>query len=123
MAILVDSNIIIYSLLEEFRDLRELLVRDDCYVSEISRVEVLGYHNLKSTHKRYFSDVFDYVPIIIPNHVIFNKAIEIRQQYKLKLGDSLIAATALVHNLELFTHNIKDFKLIKAINCVDPMVG
>jgi len=115
-------NIIIYSISEEFHYLRTLLVSNDCYVSEISRVEVLGYHALKDTHKKYFLDVFGYAPIILPDQSIFDEAIEIRRRYNLKLGDSIIASTAIVHDLDLYTHNVKDFNRVAGINCIDPVV-
>ena len=35
--------------------------------------------------------------------------------YKLNLPDALIAATAIHHNIELFTLNVKDFKFIPNI--------
>jgi tRNA(fMet)-specific endonuclease VapC len=35
--------------------------------------------------------------------------------HKLSLPDAFIAATALYHNLELFTLNVKDFKFIKGL--------
>jgi len=92
-----------------------------CYVSEISRVEVLGYHGLNDADQMYFLDVFDYVSIITPDQPIFDEAIEIRRRYKLKLGDSIIAATAIIHNLDLYTRNVKDFKRVGGINCIDPI--
>jgi len=42
---------------------------------------------------------------------------------KLKLGDALIAATALVHDLELVTHNLADFSWITGLRVVDPMAS
>ena len=51
MAFLVDSNIIIYSLSDKYRYLRELLIDSSCHISEISRVEVLGYHRLEKSDK------------------------------------------------------------------------
>ncbi len=43
---IVDSNIIIYAA-REFPILRVHLNRQDVYISEISKLEVLGYPNLK----------------------------------------------------------------------------
>ena len=40
---------------------------------------------------------------------------EYRLRYGLALPDSLIAATALETDIELFTYNIKDFKFIKGL--------
>ena len=121
MALLIDSNIVIYSISEKFHYLRALLVSKDCFVSEISRVEVLGYHGLNNTDEKYFLDVFDYVSIITPSQTIFDEAIEVRRRYNLKLGDSIIAATVIAHKLDLYTHNIKDFTRVGGINCIDPI--
>ena len=51
---------------------------------------------------------------------IIMKTIEIRKQYKLKLPDAFIAATALVNNLTLLTRNLKDFKNIASLAVIDP---
>ena len=45
---------------------------------------------------------------------------QIRQNYKTKLPDAIIAATAIKHNLVLLTRNIADFKSIKSLNVIDP---
>lgn len=118
---LIDSNIIIYSFSEEYAYLRKLFLRENCHLSEISRVEVLGYHGLNEKQKSYFLDIFSYSTVLIPTNEIFNSAIEIRQKYNLKLGDSLIAATALVHKLTLYTRNLKDFERVKRLKCVNPI--
>ena len=60
--LLLDSNIIIYSYSDEFSYLRKFFVADDVFVSEISRVEVLGYHKLKEKEEAYFKDVFELLP-------------------------------------------------------------
>ncbi|MCW5912134.1 MAG: hypothetical protein KIT62_13760 [Cyclobacteriaceae bacterium] len=71
MAFLVDSNIIIYSYSSDYEYLRKLILDESCTVSEISRVEVLGYHTLKQEEEKYFKDVFNYVPLILPSKVCF----------------------------------------------------
>lgn len=118
---LIDSNIIIYSFSDEYRYLRNLLVHEQANISEISRVEVLGYHKLKDVERKYFSDIFTYTSTIIPNREIFDKAIEIRQQYNLNLGDSIIAATALIYDLTVYTRNLKDFEHIKMLKTINPV--
>lgn len=121
MVFLLDSNVIIYSYSNEYEYLRELVINESCTVSEISRVEVLGYHGLKKEEEKYFKDIFEYLPVILPDQDIFDRAIEIRKKYNLKLGDSLIAATASVHGLEIYTRNLSDFEKIKGIKCVNPI--
>lgn len=118
---LIDSNIIIYSFSEEYGYLRKLFVSENGNVSEISRVEVLGYHGLNEKQRNYFLDIFSYSTVIIPTQEIFDKAIEIRQKYKMKLGDSIIAATALMHNLTLYTRNLKDFERVADLMCINPV--
>ena len=121
MAFLLDSNIIIYSYSSEFEYLRELIISESCTISEISRVEVLGYHGLKKEEDKYFRDIFDYVPLILPNQDIFDQAITIRKKYNLKLGDSLIAATAVINDLEIYTRNLSDFERVKDLKSYNPI--
>lgn len=121
MAYFLDSNIIIYSYSHKYEYLRDLIINESCIISEISRVEVLGYHELKKEEEKYFNDIFEYAPVILPDQDIFDSAIEIRKKYNLKLGDSLIAATALVHNLEIYTRNLSDFERIEGLKCINPI--
>ncbi|HAB54415.1 MAG TPA: hypothetical protein DCE80_19915 [Ignavibacteriales bacterium] len=51
---------------------------------------------------------------------VVSKAIELRKNYKLKLADAIIAATALAHTLTLVTRNTNDFKKIKKLNLLNP---
>lgn len=121
MAFLIDSNIIIYSYLPEYQYLRELITSDLSYVSEVSRVEVLGYHKLKDEEQRYFNDIFSLVTVILPSQEVFDKAIHIRKEFNLTLGDSLIASTGLVYSLTVYTRNVGDFEKIIDLNCVNPI--
>ena len=41
-----DSNLIIYSSQEDFEYLKPIIKQPDSYFSEISRLEVLGYHKI-----------------------------------------------------------------------------
>ncbi len=55
-----------------------------------------------------------YCSIIELSEEIVLKVIEIRKKYKIRDFDSIIAATALVHNLSIVT-NDKDFLNIKKL--------
>ncbi len=109
MAFLIDSNIVIYSYLDKYQYLRKLIIDESARVSEISRIEVLGYHKLTTDEEKYFLDIFNFVPVVIPSKEIFDKAIQLRKLHNLKLGDSLIASTAIIHDLTLYTRNVDDF--------------
>jgi predicted nucleic acid-binding protein len=55
------------------------------------------------------------------DEAVTQQTILLRRQYKkLKLGDAIIAATALVYNLTLITRNTSDFKNIAGIKVVNP---
>ena len=123
MGLLIDSNILIYSYLTEYAYTRDLVIDESSCISEISRIEVLGYYGLKDDEEKYFQDIFNFVSILLPTQEIFDKAIQIRKLYNLKLGDSLIAATALIHDLTLCTRNLSDFEKVKDLKCVNPIIG
>lgn len=118
---LIDSNIIIYSYSDQYKYLRSILIDDHAYVSEISRVEVLGFHKLLPEEESYFSDIFKLNSPISLSRKVFDQAIIIRKAYHMKLGDALIAATALVHDLILYTRNLSDFERISGLKCINPV--
>jgi predicted nucleic acid-binding protein len=49
------------------------------------------------------------------------KVIELRRTNNIKLPDAIIAATALVSNLVLWTHNTSDFANIPDLQLLDPL--
>ncbi|EMM77923.1 toxin-antitoxin system, toxin component, PIN domain protein [Leptospira santarosai str. 2000030832] len=48
------------------------------------------------------------------------ETIRLRQAYKIKTPDAIIAATALVHGLTLVSRNVPDFSSISNLNVIDP---
>jgi hypothetical protein len=118
---LLDSNIIIYAARPDARQLQDYIESRDVFVSAISYVEVLGFPRLHDTERRWFKDFFEKVDLIPVARPVLDEAVRLRQQRSVKLGDALIAATALVHDLELVTHNFADFSWITGLRVVDPM--
>lgn len=117
---LLDSNIIIYASLPEYPDLRQFIARNSPKVSAISHLEVLGYHRLSSEEQNSFEQFFEAASILPISEGIINKAISLRQQRKMSLGDSIIAATSLAYRLKLVTRNIKDFIWIATLELLNP---
>lgn len=54
---------------------------------------------------------------------MIERAIRLRQQKKMKLGDAIIAATALEFGLPLVTRNVDDFKHVAGLEIINPFEG
>jgi hypothetical protein len=117
---LIDSNIIIYSAKPEHADLRKFIAQHAPAVSAVSYVEVLGYHRLADRERIYFDAFFAAASILGLSQVVLEQAVRLRQIAKMTLGDSLIAGTALSHDLTLVTRNTKDFDWIEGLAVLDP---
>ena len=118
---LLDSNTIIYSIKPEFAQLRQLIAERNPAVSAISYVEVLGYHQLTTADKHDFMEFFDTARVIPVSQPVLEQAVKLRQQRKMSLGDSIIAATVIQNDLTLVTANITDFQWIQNIKLIDPL--
>nr|VFK21585.1 MAG: hypothetical protein BECKLPF1236B_GA0070989_12657 [Candidatus Kentron sp. LPFa] len=118
---LLDSNVIIYGARPSYDSVRRFIDGQEAMVSAVSRVEVLGYHKLTSQHHRKLEDLFRSLLVLPISDPIIERAIALRQQRRMSLGDALIAATALVHDLKLATANTNDFDWIGGLNVVNPI--
>ena len=105
---ILDSNIIIYSAKPEYLQLARYLQVSQSIVrvSLISTLEVLGFSRLSSKDKLTFEAYLGSVKILPLTETIIAEAIRLRQQRKRSLGDSIIAATALLYNLPVLTNNV-----------------
>lgn len=118
---LLDSNIVIYSTQPEFQSLRDLVTEYSPAVSVVSYIEVLGYHRLGSEDRKILYEFFEAAHILPLTDRVADFAVKLRQQRSMSLGDSIVAATALVHDLTLVTHNTKDFRWIASLKIYDPI--
>ncbi|MCZ6678059.1 MAG: type II toxin-antitoxin system VapC family toxin [Candidatus Poribacteria bacterium] len=117
---LLDSNIIIYAAQPEHRHLRSFIARYAPAVSAISYVEVLGYHRLSNQDRHYFRRFFQVASVLSISEVVLEKAVALRQQRRMTLGDAIIAGTALAHGLTLVTRNTEDFQWIDELSVINP---
>lgn len=118
---LIDTNILIYSEKVAFNYLRAIFDEPFAFRSVISTIEVLGFARLTAQERVYFETLFDIMPELSIVSEIATTAITLKQQKKMSLGDSLIAATALIHDLELYTNNINDFNWISGLKLFNPI--
>ncbi|HRI61733.1 MAG TPA: type II toxin-antitoxin system VapC family toxin [Saprospiraceae bacterium] len=88
-------------------------------VSVITKIEVLGY-NAPPAAYQLLTDFMNDSDILELADLIVNQTIELRKQYKIKLPDAIIAATALVHGFEVVSRNTGDFNNITGLTVIDP---
>jgi predicted nucleic acid-binding protein len=96
------------------------IIDDGFNISVVVKIEVLGYDDLASKMKQLeaFLDLATVFPL---DSDVTAKTIYLRRKYKkLKLGDAIIAATALAYNFALVTRNTKDFKNIEGLEVLNP---
>lgn len=117
---LIDSNILIYASQPQHAFLRDFIKKSDPIVSIVSYIEVLGYHKLTAMHRRYFEKFFTLVPLVPVDYHITQRAVSLRQQRKMSLGDSIVAAIALLGKYEFVTRNIDDFAWIPDLILINP---
>ena len=118
---LVDSNLIIYATQPPYAQLRSWFVNYATHYSVVSRLETLGYHQLKDAERRAIAAVLDNLTQVMLTQATFDIAITLRQRRKMSLGDVLIAATCLENDLPLATANTKDFDWIDELMIHNPM--
>lgn len=117
---LIDSNIIIYASQSEHSALRQFIADNSPLVSAVSYVEVLGFHRLTAEDKTDFEEFFAAATVLPLTQSVLGQAVQLRQTRKMSLGDSLIAATCLIHKLTLVTRNTDDFSGIVGLGLLNP---
>jgi predicted nucleic acid-binding protein len=120
---LIDSNIIIYASKPGNEFLHSLIAQPDISVSIITYVETLGFHRLSELEKQFLTEFFANVNLAPLNDAVLLRAITLRQIRGMKLGDALIAATALVAGVTLVTRNTQDFDWIEGLALFDPFAA
>jgi predicted nucleic acid-binding protein len=88
-------------------------------VSVITKIEILGF-KAPGEYEQLLINFMQDVAVLSLTDDIVAASINIRKNYKAKLPDAIIAATALVHGLTLLTHNLADFKNILDLALMDP---
>lgn len=119
--LLLESNIFIYSILPEHKALRDWMLKQDFAASEISLVEVLGYHRLSDDDAHELENLFNMAKVLPMSRDIVDRAIQLRRQRKMGLADSFLAATAMDYDIQLVTRNTSDFDWIDDLKLLNPM--
>ncbi|WP_020595810.1 type II toxin-antitoxin system VapC family toxin [Spirosoma panaciterrae] len=117
---IIDSNVIIYSIRPEYRQLQAYLLKHSnvLQVSAITRLEVVGFYKLAEEEKEQFEQFFTTILILPITDEVITEAIRLRQQRKRSLADSLIAATGILYKLPVLTNNVADFSDIEGLQII-----
>jgi predicted nucleic acid-binding protein len=121
---LIDSNVLIDYMANTIplkgTDFVENLFNSQFLISVVTKIEVLGFNDFP--HKMAAMSNFVSLSEILPlNETVTEKTIELKRSFrKMKLGDAIIAATAIVDNLVLITRNVDDFKFIPNFTALNP---
>ena len=119
---LLEGNIVIYAAQADYAFLRHIISEDEnAAVSAVSLIEIFGYPDLDEEDNRIFQEMLSRVRILRLENNIVVRAIALRQQRRMGLGDAIIAATALEHNLTLVTRNTRDFRRIYNLDLHNPI--
>lgn len=110
---LADTNFIIH--LNEGNPLVETFLDYDFGVSFVSEIKLLGAFSISKIKKFQLNDILGDYKIFEMDTQIKQICIKIRQQYKLKIPDAIIAAIA--YKIPLITSD-KDFEKIKEIDLI-----
>ena len=102
--VILDSNIIIY-LSKGVIDIADLITREkvEIWISIISYMEVLSFNFFSLEEEKFVRNLLQEFFIIEINREIAEKTIQIRRNYKIKLPDAIICASASIINAMLIT--------------------
>lgn len=103
--------------------LEDIITLDNVVLSAITKMELM----LGATNKRELKKIAEKLhrfDIALISNEITAKAMILLSNYHLSHGlaipDCLIASTAIIAEMELFTYNIRDYKFIQELNLFKP---
>ncbi|GHT62339.1 ribonuclease VapC [Bacteroidia bacterium] len=113
---LLDTNAVIY-IMQGNPHVRHFTLSENIAVSIITEMELLAKDPVNAIEKEVVSKILKDCHVFDIDLFIEKKAIEIKQQNKVKLPDAIVAATAIQKGLSLVTadkklKNIPDLDLI-----------
>lgn len=119
-----DTNTAIYYLQQQYpiaaeKFIDNLLQYELPVISAITEIELLCWRVASDKDVEVLHSFINDALVIELEQPIKLRTADIRKQYRIKLPDAIIAATALVYNLTLITRNSSDFKNIEGLQVID----
>ena len=110
---LADTNALIYLL--EGRDCMKPYLSEKLSASIISEMEMLSYSGITTDEEKEIRSLLLDCDILSLDESIKERTIFIRRQYRVKLPDAIVAATAIDNDLKLITAD-KGFEKIEELD-------
>ncbi|GEO09973.1 type II toxin-antitoxin system VapC family toxin [Segetibacter aerophilus] len=98
----------------------QLIEAMEVNISIVTRIELLCWPNATDNDTDMLLGFISSCTVINLSEPVVEKTIEIRKKYRLKLGDAIVAATALLNRLDLYTRNVKDFDRVLELKIFNP---
>jgi toxin FitB len=117
---LLDTNIIIYACKPGGEWLASWTEHPEASIASVTRIEALGFTRISPEEEQAIHNFTNSSPVYPLDEGVIEQAIKLRQQKKMKLGDAIIAATALEYDIPLVTRNEEDFKQIVGLDLRNP---
>jgi hypothetical protein len=121
-----DSNILIYAAEPGDTLCLPYAQRSDAMIASVTRVEVLGFPKfglLSPQRQTQLQTLVTSTAELPLDEEVIQRSIQLRQQKSMKLGDAIIAATALEYGVPLVTRNEGDFKHITGLQVINPFAA
>ncbi len=116
MKYVYDTNILIYFLAEELEVLpffdEGFLSQNEVFISPIVRIELLSFPPLSTEEIEIIEELLLQFDSVVISREVEDLTLMIKRQYKTKLPDAVIAASALQQGACLVTRNAQDFRQI-----------
>jgi predicted nucleic acid-binding protein len=117
---LLDTNIVIHACQPGGDWLAPWTTHPDAAIASVTRIEALGFAGISPEEETAILDFIHTSPIYALDDEVIEQAIRLRQQKKMKLGDGIIAATAVAYGIPLVNRNEDDFKHIPNLDLRNP---
>ena len=112
----IDTNILIYHINGDRKIARFFLTQFErdisLFLPTIAVVEFFAFPTVPPEVRAAFESLLPHFRLVSLDYPLSLAAGKLRSDYRLKLGDSVIAATALATGTSLVTRNVRDFKKI-----------
>lgn len=109
-SVVLDTNIVLY-LLKGDDKLEALLQGANVFLSVITKVEFLSHPDLDEAGEQVIRELLQSVKLMEFTSTIQERTVLLRRQFKMKLPDAVIAATAAFLNIRLITADKKFARL------------